>query len=77
MRAVLNNAIVLVSNPVGYMSQNKDQAVSMNSLMINCVAILALIPLAGRIIGDLLFFSGAKDVVGYAIGGRSSPTSWT
>jgi len=69
MRAVLNNAIALVKNPVGYMTRNKDQTVSLNSLMINYVAILALIPLVGRLIGDLVFYSGAKDSVGYAIAG--------
>jgi hypothetical protein len=69
MRAVLNNAIALVRNPVAYMTQNKDQTVSLNSLMINYVAILALIPLVGRIIGDLLFYSGAGDFLGYAIAG--------
>lgn len=69
MRAVLKNAIALVRDPVAYMTQNKDQAVSLGSLMINYVAILALIPLLGRIIGDLLFYSGAGDAVGYAIAG--------
>src|SRR5580658_2417781 len=51
MKAVLNNAIALVKNPVGYMTQNKDQNVSVNSLMINYVAILALVPLVGRLLG--------------------------
>ncbi|MDA4137359.1 MAG: YIP1 family protein [Thaumarchaeota archaeon] len=69
MRAVLSNAIALVKSPVSYMTRNKDQTVSLSSLMINYVAILALIPLVGRIIGDLLFYSGAKDSVGYAIAG--------
>jgi len=69
MKAVLNNAIALVKNPVGYMTQNKDQTFSLNSLMISYVAILALIPLVGRLVGDLLFYSGAKYVVGYTIAG--------
>jgi hypothetical protein len=69
MKAVLNNAIALVRNPVGYMTQNNDQTVPLNSLMINYVAILALIPLVGRLIGDLVFYSAARDVVGYAIAG--------
>jgi hypothetical protein len=67
IRAVLNNAIALVKDPVGYMTQNKGQAISLNSLMINYVAILALVPLVGRIIGDLLFYGGAG--VGYSIAG--------
>jgi len=69
MKNALNNAIALVEDPAGYMTRNKDQAVSLNSLMINYVAILALIPLVGRLIGDLLFYSRAGDVVGYAIAG--------
>lgn len=67
MRAVLKNAIALVRNPVAYMTTNRNQAVSLNSLMINYVAILALIPLVGRLIGDLVFYSGSG--VGYAIAG--------
>lgn len=67
MKAVLKNAIALVRNPVAYMTTNKDQVVSLNSLMINYVAILALIPLVGRLIGDLVFYSGSG--VGYAIAG--------
>jgi len=69
MKAVLNNAIALVKDPAGYMTQNKDQTVSLNSLMVNYVAILALVPLVGRVIGDLLFYSRAGDVVGYAVAG--------
>jgi hypothetical protein len=69
MKAVLNNAIALVKNPVGYMTQNKDQNVSVNSLMINYVAILALVPLVGRLLGDLLYYSHGADNLGYAIAG--------
>ncbi len=68
MKAVLNNAIALVKNPVDYMKQNKDQKVSVNSLMINYVAILALVPLVGRLLGDLLFESGHGRIA-YAVGG--------
>jgi hypothetical protein len=68
MKATLNNAIALVMHPVEYMTQNKDQTVSVNTLMINYVAILALVPLIGRLIGDLLFESG-HGRAGYAIGG--------
>ena len=67
VKAVLKNAIALVRNPVAYMTQNKDQKVSVNSLMINYVAILALVPLVGRLLGDLLYYSGGG--VGYAIAG--------
>ena len=67
MRAVLNNAIALVKDPVAYMSQNTGQTPPVNSLMINYVAVLALVPLVGRIIGDVLFYGGAG--LGYSIGG--------
>jgi len=67
MKGVLDNAIALVKDPVGYMAQNKDQKVSVNSMMINYVAILALIPLVGRLIGDLVFYG--SHAVGYAIAG--------
>jgi high-affinity Fe2+/Pb2+ permease len=67
IRAVLNNAIALVKDPVGYMTQNRGQTVPLNSLMINYVAILALVPLVGRIIGDLLFYGGGG--IGFSIAG--------
>jgi hypothetical protein len=66
MKAVLNNAIALVKDPVAYMTQNKDQAIPVNSLMINYVAVLALVPLVGRILGDLLFYRAG---LGYSIAG--------
>jgi hypothetical protein len=65
MRTVFNNAIALVKDPVGYMTQHKGQDVPVNSLMINYVAVLALVPLVGRIIGDLAFYGGAG--LGYSI----------
>ena len=67
MKSVLSNAMALVKDPVGFMTQNKNQTVSVNSLMINYVAILALIPLVGRLIGDLLFYG--RHAVGYAVAG--------
>jgi Yip1 domain len=69
MKAVLNNAIALVKDPVAYMKKNKEQAISVNSLMINYVAILALVPLVGRILGDLIYYTHGRDAVGYAIAG--------
>jgi hypothetical protein len=68
MKSVLNNAIALVKDPVGYMTQNKDQTVSVNSLMFNYVAILALIPLVGRLIADFAYES-SHGRIAYAIGG--------
>jgi len=72
----INKAIALVKDPVGYMTRNKDQTVSLNSVMINYVAVLALIPLVGRIIGDLLFYSGGKYNLGYAITGSIAAYVW-
>ncbi len=69
MKATFTNAIALVRNPVAYMTQNKNQTVSVNSLMINYVAILALVPLVGRLIGDLLYYDKAVDNIGYAVAG--------
>jgi len=68
MKATFNNAIALLKNPVGYMTQNKNLSVPLNSLMINYVAILALIPFVGRLLGDLIFESRTGGV-GYAIAG--------
>ena len=66
VKSVLNDAIALVVNPVGYMTRNKDRTTPLNSLMVNYVAILALVPFVGRVLGDLLFESKH---LGFAIGG--------
>jgi hypothetical protein len=66
MKGAINNAIALVKDPVGYMTRNKNFTTSVNSLMINYVAIIALIPLIARLIGDLAFY---RSGLGYAIGG--------
>lgn len=68
-RAVLDNAIALVKNPVGYMTANRDQPVTVNSVLLNYTAILALIPLFGRLVGDIAFYSGPRHSVGDAIVG--------
>jgi len=66
--SAFDKAIALLKDPVGYMTQNKDMSISLNSLMTGYVAILALIPLVGRVIGDLIFFYSGFGI-GYAIAG--------
>lgn len=67
MRA-FTDAFALVRDPVGYMTQNRDAAVSTRSVIVNYVAILAVITFIGTLIGDLITFS-AKDHYVYAIPG--------
>jgi hypothetical protein len=62
------NAIALVKNPAGYMTQNKDATTTTRSLVINYVAILAAIAFVGTLIGDLVTFSASGKYV-YAIPG--------
>lgn len=65
---VLNSAIALVKDPVGFMTQNKDKPANLNPLMVNYVAVLALVPFVGRLVGDLIFES-SHGGVGYAVAG--------
>ncbi len=70
--SAFNSAIALVRNPVGFMMANKDSPATVRSIMVNYVAILAVIPFIATLIGDLwwyglglgIFFSG---FVGFAI----------
>ena len=67
MSGAFNEGLALIRDPIGYMTKNKGNSVPLNSLMINYVAMLALIPLVGRIIGDAIFYHGGE--LGYAIAG--------
>lgn len=69
IKKTFTNAIALVRNPVGYMTANKSQTVSINSLMVNYVAILALVPLVGRLIGDILYYDKSGYHVADAVAG--------
>jgi Yip1-like protein len=64
--SALQDAIALVRNPVAFMQQNKDSTLSVNSIMINYVAILALIPFVAILIGDLWYYAHFG-LYGYAV----------
>jgi hypothetical protein len=65
MAAAFTNAINLLKNPAAFMRQNKDNAVPVNSLMINYVAVLAAIPFIATLVGDLWYFA-YSGIYGYA-----------
>jgi len=66
----INSAIALVKNPLSYMTADKDVPATVNSIMINYVAVLAAIPFVATLIGDLWYFSlfggFAGSLIGYA-----------
>jgi hypothetical protein len=64
--SAFSNAVNLLKSPGTFMRQNKDSTVSVNSIMINYVAVLAVIPLVATLIGDLWFYRGF--FFSYAIG---------
>jgi Yip1 domain len=66
-----NTAIALVKNPAGFMAANKDSAATVNDVMVNYVAVLALIPLVATLVGDLWYYSlvtHSGAFVGFAFG---------
>jgi hypothetical protein len=67
----LNAAISLVKSPLSFMTTEKDSPATFGSVMINYVAVLAVIPLVATLIGDLWYYSLisriAGSFVGYAI----------
>jgi Yip1 domain/zinc-ribbon domain len=65
MAAAFTNAINLLKNPAAFMRQNKDNAVTVNSLMINYVAVLAAVPFVATLVGDLWYFA-YRGIYGYA-----------
>jgi hypothetical protein len=66
----INSAIALVKNPLGYMTSDKDVPATVNSIMINYVAVLAAIPFVATLIGYLWYFGlfggFAGSLIGYA-----------
>lgn len=56
MSTAFGDAIALVTNPVAYMTKNKDVSVSVNTIMVNYVAILAVIPFIATLIGPLWYY---------------------
>jgi hypothetical protein len=57
MSTAFRNAINLVKSPGTFMRQNKDDAVPVNSVIMNYVVVLAAIPFIATLIGDLVFYS--------------------
>ena len=52
----INSAIALVKNPLSYMTADKDVPATVNSIMINYVAVLAAIPFLATLIGYLWYY---------------------
>src|ERR1022692_4412985 len=65
MAAAFTNGVNLLKNPAAFMRQNKDNAVPVNSLMINYVAVLAAIPFIATLVGDLWYFA-SRGLYGYS-----------
>lgn len=57
MGTAFSDAIALVTSPLAFMNKNKDTNVSTNTIMINYVAIIALIPFAAGLLGYLWYFN--------------------
>jgi hypothetical protein len=53
----INRAIELVKSPASFMASDKDRPVTVNSIMIHYVAVLAAIPFFATLIGDLWYYS--------------------
>jgi len=65
----INRAIDLCKNPAAFMGVNRDADPPINTLLIYYVAVLALIPLVGTLLGDLWYYGAYCGVVngyGYA-----------
>jgi Yip1 domain len=56
MSTAFGDAIALVTNPVGYMTKNKDLSVPVNTIIIQYVAVLAAIPFIAALIGPLWYY---------------------
>lgn len=69
--SALNAAISLVKSPLEFMTANKDAPATFGSVMINYVAVLAVIPLVATLFGDLWYYGlishTARSFVGYAV----------
>ncbi len=62
----INKGIALVKNPAGFMESNKESPTTVKDIMMNYVVVLAAIPFFATLIGDLLFYRGASNYIGYA-----------
>ena len=63
--SAFSGAIELVKNPTGFMNANREGDIPLKTLMINYVAVLAVVPLVATLIGDTLFYG--IHLAGYAI----------
>jgi Yip1 domain len=63
MANAFTNAINLVKSPANFMRQNRDDAVPVNTTILNYVVILAAIPFIATLVGDLWYYGSA----GYAV----------
>jgi len=60
--------MALVTNPAAFMMRNKDLSVSLNSLILNYVAIIALVPLIATMVGEAIYYSSRFDPHNVAAG---------
>jgi hypothetical protein len=68
--SAFSNAIALIRNPTGFMNVNRDNDTSIQTLMVNYVAVLAVVPFVATLIGDSLFhlsFGGLALGYGFAL----------
>lgn len=56
MAGAFSDAIGLVTNPLAFMQKNKDVSVSVNTIMINYVAVLDIIPFIAVLLGPLWYY---------------------
>jgi hypothetical protein len=64
MGTAFGDAIALVTSPLAFMQKNKDVNVSVRDIMVNYVAVLAVIPFIAALIGPLWYYSGF--LIGYS-----------
>ncbi len=65
--SAFSDAIALVRNPTGFMNVNRDNDTSIQTLIVNYVAILAAVPFVATLIGDSWYYSlFGVSAVGYA-----------
>jgi hypothetical protein len=63
--SAFSDAIALVRSPTGFMNANRDNDPSIQTLMINYVAVLAAVPFVATLIGDLWYYSFIGRIVGF------------
>jgi hypothetical protein len=56
MGSAFGDAIALVTSPLAFMQKNRDVSVSVNTIMVNYVAVLDVIPFIAALIGPLWYY---------------------